>query len=116
MKKQIISLFIPCVVMALLVLLLAFMAIKPDYKISGEYNQYGVIFSPYVNQQQSVKAIIKAGGLPLRVGNFDFIQIIASSDESFIENMYDNGAVFIFTPVIKGACYFENKSRFGVRY
>ena len=116
MKNRIVSFIVPVLIMLALVGFLAYMAIKPDYNIQGEYTQYGVVFPVDFSQRRAFESIISAGGIPLRVGKFDFIQIIVSKDESFIKKAYDNDAVFVFTPVIKGACYFENQSRFGVRY
>ena len=114
LKEPFKSLALSIAVMLLLVVGLAYASVRIQDNqafFQDDLTQYAVIFKPHQSHTDVLKKIINAGGAPVRSGRFDFIQIVASSGIDFQENLYQHGALFVFKPIITGACYVQNKSR-----
>gem|GEM_PF-2543101 len=112
LKGPVGSLFFSITVMLLLVAGLAYASVRiTSPQKSQDRVQYAAIFDPHQLHADVFNAILNAGGYPVRSGTFDFIQIVASSSPDFKQDLYDQGALFVFRPIIGGACYIQNKSR-----
>ncbi len=99
-------------VLVLLVGVLAFVSSYPSYSANSKYEQYAVVFPPDTGYEQAMGEVMSSGGLPVRVGSFDFIVIAASDDRDFTDHVKEKGAVFVFSPLIKGGCITKNKAAF----
>lgn len=111
-KNTALSLCISLSVIFMLVALLTYVAVYPEYSYQEEHNQYALIFSPKTTPSNIYQHIVDADGTPVRGGTFDFVMIAASNNPKFIENIQRLGAIFVFSPIIKGGCLIENHARF----
>ena len=96
----------------LLVGMIAWVSAAPKIQSDSQYSEYAVMYKIGTSQNDIVKQIVSAGGKPLRSGNFDFIAIAVSEDPDFKQAMYEQGAMLVFSPVIKGGCITENSAVF----
>lgn len=94
-----------------LVSLFAYASIRPQSREDGSNTQYAVMFKPNVSHLNRFKKIVRAGGLPVRHGTFDFIIIVATKQDDFKKTIEKEGAFFVFSPMIRGGCFIDNKAR-----
>lgn len=106
------SVLVSLSVIFIIIGIFSYVAVYPTYDSRDNWTQYAVIFKPGTDRILNHQKVIQAGGLPVRDGTFDFIMITASEDRNFPRLMKNKGAVFVFSAIIKGGCFVENKSRF----
>lgn len=92
--------------------ILSYASILPAQSNGTERQQYAVVFPPSTPQIEIFNTVIKAQGLPVRNTTFDFIMVVASTDKNFQENIQKLGAIFVFSPIIKGSCVTKSYQRF----
>tara|TARA_Y100001001_G_C7990239_1_gene302667 strand:+ start:702 stop:1070 length:369 start_codon:yes stop_codon:yes gene_type:complete len=87
---------------------------KADGWAMNAGNQYAVLFPPGTQSHDAISKVIAAGGSVVRFGAFDNLVIVNSSAFDFKKTQAEYGAIFVFTPFIKGNCLILDKSRFQV--
>lgn len=110
--QQASSLVMSIGVLVLLTWVIVYAAVRPTVSYDQAAAQYSVIFGVGTTYQQAYGRVIKAGGIPMRPGTFDFVIIAASADHDFSKKIKKQGAYFVFSPIIKGGCFIENKTPF----
>jgi hypothetical protein len=91
--------------------ILTYVATIPPEAADNDFTQYAVVFSPKTENTNALQKTIEAGGFPVRSTFFDFIVITASKDHEYPLKVKEQGALMVLSPIIKGGCYIENKSR-----
>ena len=110
--KDGLSLLASVVVLLSLVGMFAYASIYPEQELDKDFTQYAVVFSPGMSDLEIFDKIMRSGGRPIRHATFDFIVIVASDQPNFIKSIKEASAIFVFSPIIKGGCLIQNKSRF----
>jgi hypothetical protein len=78
----------------------------------GQTQEIGIIFPPGMTQTEMIERINAAGATPLKSGAWSFIQMAIIHKTTDMKNLSDLGAVFLFTPVIRGACILKSSNKF----
>ena len=111
-KEHISSLFISIPTLLGIIMIFTIFSISPSSADKYGYIEYAVVFLPSVTQRDAAMHVFAAGGSPVRNGNFSNIIIAASNQTDFQENIRQQGAIFTFSPFIKGGCIIQNFSTF----
>lgn len=98
--------------MCALVGTLCVVAVLPEDEAPGSAPQYAVLFAPGTTRAQALFHVVQAGGLPLRGSAFDFIMIAVTNNPDFQQEIVYQGAIAVFSPFIKGGCFFDGKTVF----
>lgn len=84
-------------------------------KIDGRDNpQYAVFFPLGTSAADAVSHVVSAGGSVVRFAAFDNLIIVSSIEKDARKRLKESGALFIFSPFIKGNCVIEDKTGFNV--
>lgn len=111
-ENRVVSFCVSGFTLVLLVGILVVVSIQPDGFQDDGVHEYAVVFKPGTNHYKVIDKVLKSGGVPVRSGAFDFILIAASEDEAFLEYVKTQGAIFVFSPFVKGGCFVQNKTAF----
>lgn len=111
-KNEFLSVCMSLGVILFLVGILAFVSMIPDGYEDQSNKQFAVVFSPDTTREQAMSQVIESGGYPIRAGAFDFIVIAAAPQSDFQSSVKGHGALFSFSPLIKGGCIITNKTAF----
>lgn len=89
-------------------------SILPERVDEGQIKtaQYLVIYSPWNTENQNIEKLVKSSGNPVDQGAFPFIYITASRNTDFVHDAYQNGALLVLNPVIKGGCFRISTNKF----
>lgn len=111
--KNILSVCLSFCIMCALVGTLCIVSVLPEDETTDSVPQYAVLFAPGTSRAQALLHVVQAGGLPLRGSAFDFIMIAATHNPDFQKNIVQQGAIGVFSSLIKGGCFFDGKTVFG---
>lgn len=78
----------------------------------GQTQEVGIIFPPGMPQKEMIERIYSAGAVPLKSGQWNFVQMAIMHEKTELKSLYNFGAIFVFNPIIKGACILESKNQF----
>lgn len=106
------SIFISILFLIGITLIFAYAAVSISPNNDGSFKQYALVFSPNEDHNHIFRQIIKSDGRLVRDGTFNFIKIAASNSPNFHETIKKNGAIFVFSPIVRGGCFIKNKGRF----
>ena len=99
-------------VLVFLVGVLVLVSVQPGGAQEGQLREYAVVFKPGTHYRNGIDKVVRSGGVPVRSGTFEFVLIAASEDEAFLEYVKKQGAIFVFSPLVKGGCFVQNESTF----
>ena len=107
---------ISCSVLCCLILIFIWGIFSAPISNAGksQYSQYAAIFHPAKLRSEVYSNIIGADGVPVRYGIWDFVAVSASQDEEHKQKLYNQGALFVFSPLILGGCNSVDKTTFQV--
>jgi hypothetical protein len=79
-----------------------FAALAIGYHLPPQKGEMGVVFAPWVDQVDAIRAIVDAGGRIAATGRFPNIVIAYASDEAFTQRVTAQGAWFV--AAARGLC------------
>lgn len=94
-KRIAISLFVASVLVSSAGLAMA-------YYLPPEQGEMGVVFPPWVSEQDASRAVIEAGGLLVSAGRFSNVVVVYAQDSGFAGRVVQKGAWFI--AAARGVC------------
>ena len=65
------------------------------YHLPPESGEVGVIFPPWVSQQEVFGAVVEAGGFIAGTGRFTNIVVAVARDRDFTQRVLERGAIFV---------------------
>lgn len=95
-----------------LVAMIGMIVTKPEPSDSAHTVQYAAIFAPGTSKQDVFLKVIQSGGTPVRHSSWDNVIISSSSTPHYIDNLKQNGAVFVISPFIQGGCITKDNTNF----
>jgi hypothetical protein len=92
------------ITMVSVLLIIVVLSIIPSSEDDNELYQYAALFPLNISRTEVFERVVNAQGVPVRDGIISSIIISASYDSNYSNRLYEQGALFVFKPIVRGAC------------